>query len=117
MCGILHLCLFLSGGSRLVSYLPKCSIAGCLLLPSGLDMVRTALVDQVAFSTFQDYCVTWLISCTILVADIQTGLLLGFGLNTLQLMVQCAHFKVIRSRESMKDIRTVKDRSCWTRSF
>eukprot|EP00747_Dinoflagellata_sp_TGD_P112560 gnl/TRDRNA2_/TRDRNA2_171506_c1_seq3.p1 gnl/TRDRNA2_/TRDRNA2_171506_c1~~gnl/TRDRNA2_/TRDRNA2_171506_c1_seq3.p1 ORF type:complete len:921 (-),score=123.47 gnl/TRDRNA2_/TRDRNA2_171506_c1_seq3:94-2856(-) len=108
ICGLLHAALFVSG-FPLISYLPKCSIAGCLLLPTALRMIQGALFDSLASRTLSDYAVIWLISVATLVSGIQTGLYLGFVVNAFKLLVEHASLEVIDRWESLCTIRTTRD--------
>lgn len=109
ICGLLHLVLFVSG-FPLVSYLPKCSIAGCLLLPISFKMIRGALLESLAFSTWGDYVVIWVMSWTTLMANIQWGLSAGFILSVFRLLYEYAHFSVVDRRESLAEVLTLKGR-------
>jgi MFS superfamily sulfate permease-like transporter/CRP-like cAMP-binding protein len=110
VCGILHLSVFISG-FPLVAYIPKCSIAGCLLMPIAFKMIRGALFESLAVSTWSDYLIIWVMSWTTLLANIQYGLLSGFTLTVFRLLYEYAHFDIVSRRESIKDVCTVKERS------
>jgi len=109
ICGLLHLGLFLSG-FPLVSYLPKCSIAGCLLLPIAFKMLRGALLESLAFSTWGDYVVIWVMSWTTLMMNIQWGLASGFILSVFRLLYEYADLDVVDRRESLGKVLTLKGR-------
>lgn len=109
VCGLLHLAVFLSG-FPLVSYLPKCSIAGCLLMPIAFKMVLGALFESLAFSTWGDYIVIWVMSWTTLLMNIQWGLGSGFVLSVFRLLYEYAHFNVVDRKESLGEVVTLKGR-------
>ena len=102
--------LFVSG-FPLVGFIPKSSIAGCLLMPISFRMIRGALFESLASSTWSDFLIIWIMSWTTLLANVQYALLSGFVLTVGRLLYEYAHIDIVSRRESIKDVCTVKERT------
>lgn len=86
-------------------------------MPTALGMIRSALIDSLAISEHHDYVIIWLISLTMVLLSIQNGLLLGFVLNLFQVIFQYASEDVVSRRDTLKNVRSAKDRDPLTKEL